>query len=85
MIKFTKSQLTHNHHTVCVNAFAYCYCLVNVIGLACLLPPGLVLEYNSLQTDREGWSGGRAGHQASIFKVRLGLGETEWRDRDTER
>jgi hypothetical protein len=29
--------------------------------------------------------GGRAGQQASIFKVRLGLGEKEWRDREKER
>jgi hypothetical protein len=30
-------------------------------------------------------AGGWAGHQAGIFKVRLGLGEIEWRDRYTER
>jgi hypothetical protein len=29
--------------------------------------------------------GGRTGHLAGIFKVRLGLGEIEGRDRDTEK
>jgi hypothetical protein len=29
--------------------------------------------------------GGQAGQQVGIFKVRLGLGEIERRDRDTER
>jgi hypothetical protein len=34
--------------------------------------------------DREGHAGGRwVGQQAGIFKVRIGLGEIEGRDRDT--
>jgi hypothetical protein len=33
------------------------------------------------ERERGGW----AGQQADIFKVRLGLGEIEGRDRDTER
>ncbi len=32
--------------------------------------------------ERDGWW---AGQQAGIFKVRLGLGEKEWRDREKER
>jgi hypothetical protein len=35
--------------------------------------------------EREGWKSERAGKQSSIFKVRLGLGEIEGRDRDAER